>query len=92
MDKTKFTKGKWEAIKHPDSDTLFYINNEELRMGQIATCYYVSEKSESEANAKLIAAAPEMFEMLKELKNRLEYYMDEVSVLEIEELLTKITE
>jgi len=90
MSEFKGTKGKWKTIKHSDSDTLFYVNNEELRMGNIATCYGIGTTKESFYNAKLIASAPEMLEMLIKLNSFCTMKVEDRSKLE--QLLTKITE
>ena len=92
----KGTKGKWNWISsNGNINRLAILENEygsEICNFGDNSKYYPTEGVEpDDYDKKLIAAAPEMFEMLKELKNRLEYYMDEVSVLEIEQLLTKIT-
>ena len=61
---SKHTKGPWKVgVKHEvkcdgfdgaDTDTAYFITSEGYQ-----------DKSECEANARLIAAAPEMFEALK---------------------------
>jgi len=89
----KGTKGKWKR----DGNILNNTSPVEIMCGTkiiarvVAYEFYHVFKNEAQSNLKLIESAPEMFEMLKELKDRLEYYMDEVSALEIEQLLTKIT-
>lgn len=84
MEKFKGTKGKWEVEKHPDSKTIFYINNRYFIKGNIATCYSISDTNESESNAQLISCAPEMLEMLIKLSYDFE---DE----ELEQLIKKAT-
>ena len=70
----KFTKGKWE-VKHSESKTAFnVIGTVWGGKYKIARCPYVidegmprmsaKDKEEAEANAKLIAAAPDMLEAL----------------------------
>lgn len=66
----KGTQGNW---KHSEimnfSDTLVsYINSDEKAVAQLRGCGNGEEK-EAEANAKLIASAPEMLEILSELEN-----------------------
>jgi len=87
MENTKFTKGKWEFVETPSVlwfDVLDENGKNVLRSDLLG-------REQVEANAKLIAAAPEMFEMLKKIiystKNEMDYVKSE-----IEQLLTKITE
>ena len=60
---TKFTKGEWEFVKDETYPTLHQIWNKTYSRDSILptyiarTCYAI----QSEANAKLIAASPEMF-------------------------------
>ena len=60
---SKFTKGKWEVSDEGEirifvnkKITLFYT------IGSVDGC----DNEEGQANARLIAAAPEMYELLKE--------------------------
>jgi hypothetical protein len=83
MNNTKFTKGEWfssytEVISMPT----------QTKIGNISGNSY----EEAKANALLISKSPEMLEMLKELKDRLEYYNDTVSVNEIEQLIKEATD
>lgn len=65
--KTEFTKGEWKAIKPRHSNGFWYVNSEQLDCGSIATCYHgIKGDSEAEANAKLIAAAPDLLAALNE--------------------------
>jgi len=78
MKEFKGTKGKWN-VRHSDSKTAFNIVGSVLGGNyKIARCSYLvdwslstewneKEKSEAEANAKLIAAAPELLEALKNM-------------------------
>ena len=93
MSEFKGTKGEWKSKGYnvySDND-----KNVEFIHGNVI-CYAPEHLYRSmdnwQANAKLIACAPEMLEMLKELKNRFEHFVDEVSVLEIEQLIKKATE
>src|SRR5713101_9878030 len=75
MSKPKFTKGPWMYRQNPGStkeDWTFHIDRQGT-LGQtnwgilIAACWgHVSESAE--ANARLIAAAPEMYEALKAIQ------------------------
>lgn len=64
--KPKFTKGPWEVFPK-ESTTKVYCDDTYGSM--VADCrpsqYCMLVKSETEANARLIAAAPEMFELLR---------------------------
>lgn len=54
------TPGPWEVSSHQTQ-----IHSE--RYGLVATLQEFTEKSTTHANARLIAAAPEMYELLKEI-------------------------
>lgn len=84
----KGTKDRWYAVKygwiyvlkygpHYDSKNLLDFEG----AGKEAAYY----------NAKLATCAPEMLEMLRELKDRFEHFNDNVSVMEIEQLIKKAT-
>jgi hypothetical protein len=70
---TKHTSGPWTydtadgmSTLHPyaaEGDTAIYANN----LGVAVTCSYLRKKEEQEANARLIAAAPDMLAVLKKL-------------------------
>ena len=95
--KTKFTKGKWEVKD-------LSVMNDENKV--IAQCHLMTFNHDKYgryikdeiglANAKLIASAPEMFEMLKTIHlsfgggNIITF--SEKDIEEIQQLLTKITE
>lgn len=87
----KGTKGKWSVR---DTEKTVVVNENRLVITE--TDYPNTSVSESEANAKLIAAAPEMFEMLNKLLIEFEY--DNATEYQCElfyntkQLLTKITE
>lgn len=92
MENLKHTKGKW-AVKHSLTKDAFNVIGTELGGNyKIARCPYLKvetlskewndkEKSECEANSKLIAAAPELFEALIELRketlNLIEHCVDQ---------------
>lgn len=73
---TKYTKGKW-IKRNGDSDCKFDILGEFGTNKTIAIipnkCFVGDE--EAEANAKLIASAPELLETLKKLKSDAEVYL-----------------
>lgn len=100
MKEFKGTKGKWEAseryefTKNTSTIEVYVEENDKDQLGRwICQVNAISEdrKDEFEANAKLIASAPEMFEMLKDIYQQEEGisqgYHDELF-----KLLTKITE
>jgi hypothetical protein len=65
---TKHTQGEWELSQKAGTNDLCRIKDD--RGGIIADAYWLGEgrgKDEAEANAKLIAAAPELLEALKNL-------------------------
>lgn len=66
-DGTKHTPGPWKAFPSDPADgaECYYLTAVELR-GEIA-CIYGPQRDEQEANARLIAAAPELLEALEGL-------------------------
>ena len=58
----EYTKGKWEIWKAPNGKSLIAAND---KMDIIADVF--GDVDEYEVNARLIAAAPELYEALKEL-------------------------
>ena len=68
MNKTKFTPGPWR-VKKQISNTYIYVGPESDTCGLTATCYSFSGFNDGEANANLIAAAPEMYEALSSIEN-----------------------
>lgn len=69
---TKFTKGEWKVGEG--------ITTIECENDFIATCHHITEQWITEeqaiANAKLIAAAPEMFNALVELLAQVKQFTD----------------
>jgi hypothetical protein len=57
--KTKHTKGNWNGGK-PNKDVFYVLSDNEKHI-----CMLPANEENAEANAKLIAAAPEMLEALK---------------------------
>jgi len=73
MSEFKGTKGKWEVIDNYDNDRKIYVGTDNGEGDEV----YSVETSEMTymedfANAKLIAHAPELLEMVKLLVDRLE--------------------
>lgn len=85
---SKFTKGKWKINTPNDSNGYQVIKCEDGL--NIATCFGVLERTIP--NAKLIESAPDMFEMLKSMLSESDDIIHSEIKLEIEKLLTKITE
>lgn len=56
------TAGNWRYYKPKNSNGFYYVDTEFSTGGEIATCYFEN----TEANARLIAAAPEMLDALIE--------------------------
>ena len=83
--KTQFTKGKWEAVFPTDSNGYWHVTT---GLCEVATCY--GDNAMNDAN--LIAAAPEMYEMLSEFINLVENDYSEDFLYkfhEVKELLAK---
>lgn len=68
MSEPKFTKGPWTAKYDPQLQALIEIYNTEDRVmvAVLPDRGTIEAMSEIEANANLIAAAPDMYEALKE--------------------------
>lgn len=68
MKHTKFTQGKWNYKKYQESDA-YEIQDD--KQNHIATIHNMvdSKLKEKEANAKLIAAAPELLEAARMISN-----------------------
>ena len=60
---SKFTKGKWDVIQGAGIDELDVISENKRNICCLFG-YSVSRWNEQKANARLIAAAPEMYEEL----------------------------
>jgi len=63
MKEFKGTKGKWSVFKNLEEFAITTIDETQ------AVCFMPVLHEESEANAKLIASAPEMLEMLEIAKS-----------------------
>ena len=90
---TKFTKGEWEVFK-PD-----HIGCTNVSIGEnngfnqfIELWHHQNSKEKSEANAKLISAAPELFEALNDVLN--DYYSisipSSITIDKIEKVINKV--
>lgn len=78
MKNLKHTKGEWgietQPLTRPKDCKQYYItaNNGSLLIAEFKRSNHLKE--EAEANAKIIAAGPDMLEALVELKKDLEYH------------------
>lgn len=69
-----FTKGEWEAYRKSEHQICHLVKTGDRYTVHVYESNYGIEESESWANAKLIAKAPELFQMLKMVTDELEYY------------------
>ena len=67
----KFTKGKWKTLDKATFDSYQNVWRKALYIDGFNFCMYISGRTEEEvnANAKLIAAAPEMLDVLSTIEN-----------------------
>ena len=65
--KTKHTRGKWFERQVPGDQRRFTVLTDFGSSTQ-SICHLYHRKGETEANAKLIAAAPDLLEALDELR------------------------
>lgn len=95
MSDTKFTKGPWGIIENcVGSIEVVFGNGSACRGDEYLSIYPTSSKNDfecihtgetAEANAHLIAAAPEMYEMLESISEN----PSETNVIHIKKLLAK---
>jgi hypothetical protein len=82
MSAPKYAMGPWKVVKHANwlsinsADGLFIVEVEPVEKP------FIDRKA---ANAALIAAAPELYDMVEELSN----YLDEKGLLRDQELIIK---
>jgi len=63
---SKHTPGPWEIKRHPDSCYKYISAPEHLALAQVVWCVEEEDRSPAcEANAYLIAAAPDLLEALE---------------------------
>ena len=86
MDK-KYTKGKWQFVRYEKTFTIetFGITNWTILQT-------ITNEPQDEANAKLIACAPEMLEMLESLINESDDIIHPEIKKDILNLIKKATE
>jgi hypothetical protein len=75
MEKSRFTKGPWVAIRNPAFSDCWYIKANGLFLGHVV-------EENAKANAELIADAPRLLEVLRRV---LEYSDIKTSWLTIDE-------
>jgi len=69
----QYTPGPWEATKPYHKAKLWHIDKEGKRGGNIATVWGV--EGDPEANARLIASAPELLEACKTAEDELTIWL-----------------
>jgi hypothetical protein len=78
-----WTKGPWwfEADTDEDNEGAFYVCHEGTSCPETTICAFEGYEEHDEANAHLIAAAPEMYALLNSIKDELLYKLsfDETS-------------
>jgi hypothetical protein len=67
-----WTSGPWEAIPRPDHDRYDIDGAGEPWQGPIANVAFFGDDSQNAADARLIAAAPEMAKLLHEARTWME--------------------
>ena len=98
MDNYKFTKGKWKCIFTSDLKRSIRSEGGILMTFWKPSKYsgqderYEQELRETQANQLLCSKAPEMLEMLKEIKNQIEDGRTYITKEEIEQLIKEATE
>lgn len=76
MSDTKFTKGEWEAVIYSGEHKVEVWSGDD----QIYANGSVTDKEMEFANAHLIAAAPDMYQMIDELSSELHTLILEVNL------------
>lgn len=76
---TKFTKGEWnnEEVEN-EKGSYFKINAYNISICNITT----RDQNLAKANAKLISCSPEMFILLNEAEQALEWYMENTNPID----------
>lgn len=77
---TKFTQGEWNVSKHGNNDSFgIYVVGNDFAIIKGGN----EEGGEAEANAKLIAAAPDMLSVLKEAVDHAHVYDTNKNLVEL---------
>lgn len=95
MSKLKHTQGKWETIDCSNDVGGYYKIDSEKGDSIAEIEIFRGFEEQCQADAQLIASAPEMLEMLQRVESRLEYvqnhFMNDVPELpDLKTLLNKI--
>ena len=84
MTDTKFTKGEWKLIAENKNSSICSTSSGHFHIETDDTHKFISiqneHKEESEANAHLIAAAPDMYKMIESLTKELELAITSINV------------
>ena len=92
---TKYTSGKWSATNTNAKDGAIPIQNEAGVLVAYASDNMTETREETGANARLIAAAPELLEALQEFVDYLDSDLSEAEAIlkqRAETLITKATQ
>lgn len=68
--KEKFTQGEWKVYTDPDHPSIIGVSTDKGEYNKYSAPITLYNQT-SEANANLIAAAPDMYDMLNDLLNSL---------------------
>lgn len=69
--KAKHTPGPWRITDHAESAVFVYAGDNQY-LNHVARVHNTPTKATRQANARLIAAAPDMLAMLKQLRDLLQ--------------------
>ena len=84
--KTKHTSGPWKVLEiKNDKELMFIVKSDERMIGSFHG-FYSDADDKLKADARLLAAAPEMFEMLENILNETD---DAVWITKIESIINK---
>ena len=88
---SNFTKGEWKAV---DNEVYFDILAGDVCIGNTCSSLHTQDGSKhikngiAAANAKLMAAAPDMYNLLEQVRDD-SHNKDDILIIEINELLAK---
>ena len=71
MNKPQFTPGPWSSVPYINGRLAIESDGDELTIALIDTIHTVKDKSEQEANALLIASAPDLLAALEATEAKL---------------------
>lgn len=84
--KVSFTPGPWKVLEiKNDKELMFVVKSDERMIGSFHG-FYSDADDKLKADANLLAAAPEMFEMLETILNETD---DAVWITKIESIINK---